>query len=136
MDIQKLIDDYTSWLKNEITFEKVGEYSEITTPYLDHANDYLQIYVKQEGNDIFFTDDSATMHTLKMNGLQLTPNRKLQLQRILYQFGVQLKGDELTATAPVKTFAQKKYHYTTIKRQGNYYSSLSAEAAILRLQNT
>ena len=56
MDIQKLIDDYTSWLKNEITFEKVGEYYEITTPYLDHANDYLQIYVKQEGNDIFFTD--------------------------------------------------------------------------------
>ena len=109
MDIQKLIDDYTSWLKNEITFEKVGEYYEITTPYLDHANDYLQIYVKQEGNDIFFTDDSATMHTLKMNGLQLTPNRKLQLQRILYQFGVQLKGDELTAKAPVKNFAQKKH---------------------------
>ena len=35
-----------------------------------------------------------------------------------------------------KTFAQKKYHYTTIKRQGNYYSSLSAETAILWLQNT
>ena len=92
MYIQKLIDDYTSWLKNEITFEKIGEYYEITTPYLDNANDYLQIYVKQEGNDIFFTDDSITMHNLKMSGLQLTQNRKLQLQRILYQYGVQLKG--------------------------------------------
>ena len=86
MYIQKLIDDYTSWLKNEITFEKIGEYYEITTPYLDNANDYLQIYVKQEGNDIFFTDDSITMHNLKMSGLQLTQNRKLQLQRILYQY--------------------------------------------------
>ena len=35
MDIQKLIDDYATWLKQEITFEKVGEYYEITTPYLD-----------------------------------------------------------------------------------------------------
>ncbi len=109
MDIQKLIDDYTSWLKNEITFEKIGEYYEITTPYLDNANDYLQIYVKQEGNDIFFTDDSMTMNNLKMSGLQLTQNRKLQLQRILYQYGVQLKGDELIAKAPLNSFAQKKH---------------------------
>ena len=53
MDIKKLIDEYTSWLNKEITFEQVGEYYEITTPYLDNANDYLQIYVKQDGNDIF-----------------------------------------------------------------------------------
>ena len=109
MDIQKLIDDYTSWLKSEITFEKVGEYYEITTPYLDNANDYLQLYVKQEGNDIFFTDDSITMHNLKMSGLQLTQNRKLQLQRILYQYGLKLKGDELIAKAPINKFAQKKH---------------------------
>ena len=46
MDIQKLIDNYTSWLRSEITFEKVGEYYEITTPYLDNANDHLLIYFK------------------------------------------------------------------------------------------
>lgn len=109
MDIQKLIDNYTAWLKSEITFEKIGEYYEITTPYLDNANDYLQIYVKQEGNDIFFTDDSITMHNLKMSGLQLTQNRKFQLQRILSQYGVQLKGDELIAKAPINSFAQKKH---------------------------
>ena len=49
MDIQKLTADYATWLKQEITFEKVGEYYEITTPYLDSANDYLQIYVRQIG---------------------------------------------------------------------------------------
>ena len=26
MDIKKLIDEYTSWLNKEITFEQVGEY--------------------------------------------------------------------------------------------------------------
>lgn len=111
MDIKKLIDEYTSWLNKEITFEQVGEYYEITTPYLDNANDYLQIYVKQDGNDIFFTDDGATLQGLKAAGFQLTPNRKNYLQKILTRYGIQLKGNELSAKAPVKIFAQKKHMF-------------------------
>ena len=109
MDIQKLINDYTDWLKSEITFEKIGEYYEITTPYLDSANDYLQLYVKQEDNQILFTDDSMTINNLKMHGITLTKNRKIQLQRILYQYGVQLDGDELIAKVPINNFPQKKH---------------------------
>lgn len=109
MDIQKLIDEYTAWLKSEISFEKIGEYCEITTPYLDNANDYLQIYVRQDGDDIFFTDDCATIHNLKMSGFQFTPVRKAHLQRILNQYGVKLNGNELTAKASVKDFPQKKH---------------------------
>ncbi len=109
MDIQKLIDDYTLWLKSEITFEKVGEYYEITTPYMDNANDYLQIYVRQEGNDIHFTDDGAIIHGLKMAGVQFTSHRKEHLQKILYQCGVRLNNDELVAKAPLNGFAQKKH---------------------------
>lgn len=111
MDIQKLINDYASWIKDEITFEKVGEYYEITTPFVDNANDCLQLYVKQEGNELFFSDDSATIRNLKMSGIQFTGNRKLQLQRILYQYGIQLKGEELTAKASVNSFAQKKHQF-------------------------
>lgn len=111
LDIQKLINDYASWLKSEITFDKIGEYYEITTPYLDEANDYLQIYVKQSGDDIYFTDDSATIHGLKMSGFQFTTNRKNHLQKILNQYGVELKGDELTAKAPLSGFAQKKHFF-------------------------
>ncbi len=109
MDIQKLIDEYAAWLKSEITFEKVGEYYEITTPYMDNANDYLQIYVRQEGNSIYFTDDCATLHNLKMGGFQFTPNRKEHLQKILRQCGVQLKGEELIANVPISGFPQKKH---------------------------
>ncbi|MBR3293681.1 MAG: DUF1829 domain-containing protein [Oscillospiraceae bacterium] len=109
MDIQKLINEYAAWLKSEITFEKIGEYYEITTPYLDNANDYLQIYVRQSGDDIFFTDDSATIQGLKMSGFQFTPNRKAHLQRILNQYGIKLEGDELVAKAPINGFAQKKH---------------------------
>ena len=59
MDIQNLIDEYAIWLKSEISFDKIGDYYEITTPYLDNANDYLQIYVKQEGDDLYFSDDDG-----------------------------------------------------------------------------
>ena len=109
MDIQKLIDEYAAWLKREITFEKVGEYYEITTPYLDNANDYLQIYVRQIEDEIYFSDDSATVRNLKMNGFQFTPTRKAHLQKILSQYGVRLEDDELICKAPVNSFAQKKH---------------------------
>lgn len=109
MDIQNLIDEYAIWLKSEISFDKIGDYYEITTPYLDNANDYLQIYVKQEGDDLYFSDDGATIQGLKMNGFQLTSSRKTFLDRILRQYGVKLNGNELTAKTSVKNFAQKKH---------------------------
>ena len=109
MEISQLIDEYAAWLRSEITFDKIGEYYEITTPYIDSANDYLQIYVRQEGNDIYFSDDSATIHGLKINGFQFTPSRKEHLQKILYQYGVKLNKDELIAKVPIDGFARKKH---------------------------
>lgn len=108
MDIQALIDDYATWLKSEISFEKIGEYYEINMPYLDNANDYLQIYVRQNGDDIYFTDDSATIRGLKMSGFQFTTT---YLQRILTQYGVKLNGDELTAKAPMMEGPKKMHNF-------------------------
>ena len=64
MDVQNYIDQYVkyiNWLKSEITFSKMGEYYEITTPPLDFDNDYIQIYVKQEKDEIFYTFYTAIM---------------------------------------------------------------------------
>lgn len=60
MEIKQLIDDYIHWLKKEITFEKIEEYYEITTPFLNSANDFIQIYVRIDKDTIFFTDDKNT----------------------------------------------------------------------------
>ena len=109
MDIQTLIDEYAAWLRSEITFQQVGEYYEITAPYLDSANDYLQIYVRQEGDEILFSDDGMTIRNLEMNGFQFTPMRTKYLKRILMQYGVSEHQGELVAKAPRKDFAQKKH---------------------------
>lgn len=109
MDIQALIDEYTSWLKSEIKFERFGEYYEITTPFLDSENDGLQIYVRQKGDNIEFTDDCATIQKLKVNGFQMNKPRREFLMRLLYQYNVKLEGDELQSKAPLGRFAQQKH---------------------------
>lgn len=111
MDIQKLIDDYANWLKKEIKFEKVNEYYEITTPFLDSANDHIQFYVKLDGETINFTDDGFTINQLIMNGVSINTNRKKMLNGILGQYGVKLSDDEIVSTANVKNFPQKKHMF-------------------------
>lgn len=109
MDIQKCIDDYANWLKSEITFTQMGEYYEITTPFLDTYNDYFQIYVRQDGNDIFFSDDGQIIANLSMNGIQLTANRKKQLKGILSQYSIELKHNELVSKGSLQDFPLKKH---------------------------
>lgn len=107
MNIQKVIEDYIIQDKHENSFEKFGEYYEITTSYLDSANDCLQIYVRQNGDEIYFTDDGASLQNLEMVGYQLAQDKKDRLQKILRQYGVQINGDELTATSSAQGFSEQ-----------------------------
>jgi len=111
LDIQKYIDEYVAWLKSEITFKKMDEFYEITTPFLDMDNDYLQLYVKQEGGKICFTDDSYILNMLSSNGIAITAKRKKQLGYIVRQYGVELDDRELVMSAPAPEFAKKKHMF-------------------------
>lgn len=112
MNIKQYIDEYADWLKSEITFSKVGEYYEINTPFLDTDNDYFQFYVKQDGNEIFFTDDGYTINALETSGFKMTKSRNQQLIYILNQYGVKLDKNELTLKSSAKEFPQKKHAFT------------------------
>ncbi len=111
MNIEKLINEYAEWLKKEISFNKIGDYYEITTPYLNNQNDYLQIYIIAKDNNIFFTDDGETVNNLEATGFQFTPARKIYFNQILNQYGVEYdnKTKELTLKSTIKTFAFKKH---------------------------
>lgn len=95
MSIQKLIDTYAHWLKEEIVFKKMGEFYEITTPFYNNANDCIQIYIRLEGETVLFTDDGYTLNPLYMTGFQLAPAQKKALDSILRQYGVTLNGNAL-----------------------------------------
>ena len=123
MDIEKRIDEYLKWLKQEIRFSPLSNgYYELVTPFLDSSNDYIQFYVKEENGHLFFTDDSWTLNTLEMSGIKLSEKRMSQIEQIAAQFGVRLDKSELTYKTSVKNFALGKMQFTqAMLRIGDMY---------------
>lgn len=112
IEVQKMVDSYTKWLNEEITTASFGEYSEITLPYLDRSNDYLQIYVKFNPNGtIELTDDGVIIGNLIMSGINFRKNstRLNTLEQIAKNFNVVIDGEDIKATATATNFPQMKH---------------------------
>ena len=110
VDVEKLINQYVNWLKSEITFSKCDEHFEITSPYLDRNNDYLQIYIKQIDNGaVFLTDDGYVLSSLAAEGMTIVGSRKQLLNNILRKYGVTLVENTLSIKTTMKDFGQKKH---------------------------
>ncbi len=109
-DIQKLLDDYMVWLKDKTSLRQIDQWIEITTPYLDRHNDYLQIYAKRSNGGFVLTDDGNTIDDLEQTGCKLqSPKRQDLLKMTLNGFGVQLKGNALEVHASPDNFAPRKH---------------------------
>lgn len=111
--MKDLIETYISWLKQKINYKEINGYYEVTTPFVNHVNDYIQFYLKRDERDhIYITDDGETLNNLEMAGVEIsTPARKSELESILNGFGVILKGNELTSIATQSTFPLRKHNY-------------------------
>lgn len=110
-ETNQLLENYLSWLKDTTTLRQVEEWVEITTPYLDRHNDYLQIYIKRQNGNYLLTDDGYILGDLERSGCKLdTPKRLALMNMTLNGFGVQLANGELTIRASQDNFAQKKHN--------------------------
>jgi len=112
MDIQKMITNYTEWLRAEITTSTFGDYTELTTPYLDRFNDYLQIYAKQNSDGtITLTDDGYIIGSLISSGMKFKKgsNRHKMLIRIASRFNVSVENETIMTVATPHNFPQKKH---------------------------
>lgn len=112
LNIQQMINSYAEWIKSEISVEKYGEYYELTTPYLDRFNDYLQIYVKQdEDGTITMSDDGYIIGNLISSGVSFSnsPKRKEMLQKIARKYSVTFNDEEIMITANEGNFPIKKH---------------------------
>lgn len=111
LDCGQLVYSYANWLKEKIKVKKTGEVCEITTPFVDRHNDYLQIYVKRTSSGLVLTDDGYTIRDLEMCGLEFnTERRKNELKIILNCFGTELRGDNLEVETRLENFPQKKHN--------------------------
>jgi hypothetical protein len=111
-ELTRLIDEYSRWLKQGITLREVGQWVEVTTPYLDRHNDHLQFYVGKDDGTYVLSDDGYIIQDLQISGCDLdTPKRKELLAVTLSGFGVELDGQTLKARASPETFSQRKHSF-------------------------
>ncbi|RYZ86031.1 MAG: DUF1828 domain-containing protein [Proteobacteria bacterium] len=110
-DFEGLIENYVRWLKDKTLTKKLKEDTvEITTPFLDRHNDYLQIYAKKFDNFYRLSDDGHTLSDLAMSGCELqTPKRKRLLDEALNGLGVKLLGENIYVDTTPLDFPQKKH---------------------------
>ena len=111
-DIQRLIYEYHRWLKEKTALREIdSHWVEITSPYLDRHNDYVQIYVKQTQDGFILTDDGYTINDLEQSGCKLeSPRRKNLLKMTLNGFGIRINGKSLHVSATPASFALKKHN--------------------------
>ncbi len=107
MNINELINNYYDFIKSNISVNEINGFHEITTPFLDHFNDYIQVYVIMKDNEIIITDDSYTLSNLKAGGLSFSEKRINLVNKICAQFGMKLVEDEIFAKANQDTFGAK-----------------------------
>ncbi|WP_428070688.1 DUF1829 domain-containing protein [Candidatus Avelusimicrobium alvi] len=86
---KKLIEKYYSWLQDKTFLKDFGEWTEITTPFLDRHNDYIQIYLKKEGDEYILSDDGYTINDLISSGCVLdSPKRRKLIDLTLNGFAI------------------------------------------------
>ena len=100
-EIQELLDNYVKWLREKTRLRQVDDWVEITTPYLDRHNDYLQIYTRKEDGGYVLMDDGYVIDDLETSGCKLdSPKRQELLQTVLNGYGVQLIDGTLQVRLP------------------------------------
>jgi hypothetical protein len=110
-EIEKLLDQYSAWLRDKTVLRQVNDWVEITTPYLDRHNDYVQIYARRENGSFILTDDGYTIDDLRQSGCELdTTKRQALLTMTLNGFGVRRSNDALETHASAENFALRKHN--------------------------
>jgi hypothetical protein len=109
-EIQRLLDNYVAWLKDRTTLREIDQWVEITTPYLDRHNDYLQIYAAKDNGNYLLTDDGYTMTDLEQSGCKLDSRKRQELLHMtLNGFGVKLHDNALEIHANKENFPLRKH---------------------------
>lgn len=110
-EIIKLAEQYHCWLKEKTRVRQIEGWVEITLPYLDRHNDYLQIYAKAENGRILLTDDGCTIQDLIQTGCRPDSGRRKELLAMtLKAFGIQTDGEALFTYTSAEDFCVRQHH--------------------------
>lgn len=110
--IKDKMNEYFNWLKQKYKYKQLDNSTEITTPFKNHLNDYIRIYVDLlPNNKIMLSDDGNTFNELEMFGIDInTKTRQRLINSILNQFNLRIIEDEIIADVQDESFAQSKHN--------------------------
>jgi|ERR1700735_3540465 len=110
-EITALLDRYRAWLKDRTVLREINGHVEITTPYLDRHNDYIQIYARSQNGHYLLSDGGATIDDLEMSGCSLdSPKRQELLRTTLAGFGITNDHGTLQVQAGPDNFSLRKHN--------------------------
>lgn len=110
-EVQKLLDQYLIWLRDKTVLRQINDWVEITTPYLDRHNDYLQIFAKRQSGGYLLSDDGYIIEDLSQSGCNLdSEKRQALLEMTLNGFGIQNKSGSLQVHATTENFVIRKHN--------------------------
>ena len=135
-EVQSLIDQYWSWLNEKTRLREINDCIEITTPYLDRHNDYLQIYAKRENDSFVLTDDGYILNDLELSGCELKNSKRIKLlQTVLNGFGVKRNNNSLEIKTSAANFALSKHNLVqTMLAVNDLFYTVSSPNASLFLE--
>lgn len=110
-EIRNLVEKYRSWLKDKTAVKSVHpDWVEISTPFVDRHNDYIQIYARSESGGYRISDDGNTIKDLELSGCYLdTARRKGIMKATLNGFAIEENNGILTTKATIETFPARKH---------------------------
>ena len=95
--MKNAFDVFLAWFKEStvVTDANNGAVS-IALPLLDRYNDYIQIFVKSEGDDVFITDDGAIISNLRMSGIDISDGGEIRkrINNIANYYFVEVSGKD------------------------------------------
>lgn len=112
MKTQQLLDGYINWFTQRYSVKELKEADEITTPFTNHLNDRITLYIEfLNKNKIKISDDGITLDELDMMGININvPTRKKILETIIKDHGLTLTDGVLFKISETpSSFAQNKH---------------------------
>lgn len=108
-----LLAESLKWYEKRFSIKDLKNASEIITPFVNHLNDRISLFVEiSDNNEIRLSDDGITLNELELSGIDwAVPTRQRILKDIMKNYDLQLNDNVLFTVAQNQTqFAQKKYN--------------------------
>ena len=101
--------EYLNWIRENM--EVVSSASgviRLTAPFLDADNDFVEFYIRHDGDTLILSDAGETISNLELSNFRMSAKRREVLQTIARSNGVTLSADgELYVKSTMATFGAK-----------------------------